>query len=81
MCVYCHKPFGELRWHDHPPALLNGERKTVQWNEIPADKLQEALGTHRRVCWSCHMAQTFRREHPELVVDRHENWQRMKLYH
>jgi hypothetical protein len=35
VCVYCHKPFGEIHWHDHPPALLNGERKTVQWNEIP----------------------------------------------
>ena len=81
VCVYCHKPFGEIHWHDHPPALLNGERKTVQWNELPVDKLQEALGTHRPVCWNCHMAQTFRREHPELVVDRPENWERMKLYH
>jgi len=80
-CVYCHKPFGEIHWHDHPAALLNGERKTVQWNEIPADKLQEALGSHRPVCWSCHMAQTFRREHPELVVDRPENEFRMRLYH
>jgi len=68
-CVYCHKPFGEIHWHEHPPALLNKERKTVQWNEIPAEKLQEALETHRPVCWNCHIAQTFRREHPELVVD------------
>jgi hypothetical protein len=81
VCVYCRKPFGEIHWHDHPPALLNGERKTIQWNEIPADKLQEALGTHWPVCWSCHMAQTFRREHPELVVDRPDNWLRMNLYH
>ena len=69
-CVYCHKPFGEIHWHDHPPALVDYERKTVQWDEIPAEKLQEALGTHLPVCWSCHIAETFRREHPELVVDR-----------
>ena len=22
-CVYCHKPFGEIHWHDPPPALLD----------------------------------------------------------
>ena len=80
-CVYCHKPFGELHWHDHPPALLNKERKTVEWNEIPAENLQDALGTHRPVCWSCHMAKTFRQEHPELVVDRPSSPLRMNLYH
>jgi len=69
-CAYCHKPFGEIRWHDHPPALVDYERRTVEWNQIPAEKLQEALGVHWPVCWSCHIAQTFRREHPELVVDR-----------
>jgi hypothetical protein len=69
-CVYCHKPFGEIHWHDHPAALLDSERKTVEWDAIPAEKLQEALATHWPVCWSCHMAETFRREHPELVVDR-----------
>ncbi len=79
--MYCHKPFGEIHWHDHPPALLNKERKTVQWNEIPAENLQAALGTHRPVCWSCHMAETVRREHPELVVDRTSSPLRMNLYH
>ena len=80
-CAYCHKPFGEIRWHDHPPALVNQECKTVQWNEIPTEKLQEALTTHRPVCWSCHIAETFREEHPELVVDRPSDQLRMNLYH
>jgi len=69
-CVYCHKPFGEIHWHDHPPALLGSERRTVEWDKIPTEKLQEVMGTHWPVCWNCHIAQTFRREHPELVVDR-----------
>jgi hypothetical protein len=69
-CVYCHKPFGEIRWHDNPPALLDYERKSVEWSEIPAEKLQEALRTHWPVCWSCHITHTFRREHPDLVVER-----------
>ena len=80
-CVYCHEPFREIHWHDHPPALPNRERKTVEWNEIPGENLQDVLGTHQPVCWSCHMAQTFRREHPELVVDRPEDRLRMNIYH
>jgi len=79
-CVYCHKPFGELHWHDHPPALVDQERKTVQWSEIPAEKLQETLKTHWPVCWNCHIAETFRREHAELVVDRPADSLRMSLY-
>ncbi len=78
-CAYCHKPFGEIHWHDHPPALLDSERKTVEWNKVPAEKLQEVLRTHWPVCWSCHMAETFRREHPELVVERHESPLRMSI--
>ena len=69
-CAYCHKPFGEIQWHDHPPAMVDSERKTVQWNEIPPEHLQEAMRTHLPVCWNCHIAETFRRELPELVVDR-----------
>jgi hypothetical protein len=80
-CVYCHKAFGEIHWHDHPPALLNSEHKTVQWNEIRTENLQDALKTHQPVCWSCHMAETFRREHAELVVDRPASPLRMNLYH
>lgn len=80
-CAYCHKPFGEIHWHDHPPALLGNEGKTIQWNEVPAEKLQEVLGTHKPVCWNCHTAESFRREHPELVVDRPEDSRRLSLYH
>jgi hypothetical protein len=80
-CVYCHRPFEEIHWHDHPAALLSKERKTVQWNEIPPENLQDALGTHRPVCWSCHVAETFRREHPEMVVDRPSSPLRMRVYH
>jgi len=80
-CAYCRKLFGEIHWHDHPPALLNRECKTIEWNQIAPENLQEALGTHRPVCWSCHMAETFRREHPEKFVDRPSTPLRMSLYH
>jgi hypothetical protein len=80
-CSYCHKPFGEIHWHDHPPALVDKERKTIQWNDIPLDKLQEVMGTHLPVCWNCHIAESFRREHPELVVDRPASSSRLSILH
>ncbi|MGB7281065.1 MAG: hypothetical protein WBE13_02290 [Candidatus Acidiferrum sp.] len=79
-CAYCHKPFGELRWDSHKPALIDAELKTVQWSEIPAEKLQETMRTHLPVCWDCHIAETFRREYPEMVVDRREDPLRMRVY-
>jgi hypothetical protein len=72
-CVYCHKTFDELHWHDHKPALIGPDRKTVQWNEVAAQKLPELFETHLPVCWSCHIAETFRRQYPERVVDRPAN--------
>src|ERR1700756_3695667 len=72
-CAYCHKAFGELHWHDHMPALIGSDRKTVQWDEVAAEKLPELFVTHLPVCWSCHIAETFRREHPQRVVDRPGN--------
>jgi hypothetical protein len=73
-CVYCQKPFHELHWHDRHPALLSPERVAKQWNEIPAEKLPEVFQTHQPVCWNCYIAETFRRQNPDRVVDR--NWER-----
>ena len=70
VCVYCRKPFGEINWTDHKPALLNLSHQTVEWEEIPAEELYDALTMYLPVCWNCHVAETFRREHPDLVVDR-----------
>jgi len=68
-CVFCGKLFRERKWHDQKPALIGADRKTVQWDEIPAERLPEVLETHRPVCWTCHIAETFRREQPDLVSD------------
>lgn len=69
-CVYCHTPFHEIHWHDHPPALVDQENRTVEWKTIAPENLQQTFRTHLPVCWNCHIAQTFRRLHPELVVTR-----------
>jgi hypothetical protein len=69
-CAYCGKPFGRINWHDHRPALLSPEKKTVQWTDVAPEKLPEYFETHKPVCWDCHVAESFRLEHPELVTDR-----------
>jgi hypothetical protein len=69
-CALCGRPFGDITWHERQPALLGPERGTLQWSDLPAERLPEVFATHRALCWSCHIAETFRREHPDLVVDR-----------
>lgn len=69
VCAYCKQPIHEIEWQGHKPALLNPERKTVYWDSIPAEKLPEIFETYQPVCWNCHVTETFRREHPELVTD------------
>jgi hypothetical protein len=75
VCVYCHKPVDTVaEWTGQMPALLSTDAKTVSWGEVPAEKLPEIFATHKPVCWSCHIAESFRREHPELVTDRPARW-------
>jgi hypothetical protein len=69
-CVFCRQPFHEIHWHDHPPALVDERKRTIEWKDVPPEKLQEVFKTHLPVCWSCHVTETFRRTLPELVVDR-----------
>jgi len=74
-CVYCHKRVDSVtEWAAHMPALLTPDDKTVSWTEVPAEALPDIFSTHKPVCWSCHIAETFRREHPELVTDRPARW-------
>jgi hypothetical protein len=69
-CAYCRKPFLELQWHDHRPALLSPESNMMQWSEVAPEQLPELFETHLPVCWNCYIAETFRRQYPERVVDR-----------
>jgi hypothetical protein len=73
-CAYCQKPFVEMQWHDRHPALLSPERLAKQWNEIPAEQLPGVFQTHLPVCWNCYIAETFRRQNSDRVLNR--NWER-----
>src|ERR1700690_941697 len=69
-CVFCHRQIAPLHHIDHAPALLGPDHKTVEWKDLRPQQLPEIMQTHRPVCWNCHIAETFRRTHPELVVNR-----------
>jgi hypothetical protein len=69
-CALCGHAIGEIEWFDHRPGLLSPERRTVAWHEVAAQTLPDVLATHLPVCWNCHVAESFRRQYPELVIDR-----------
>jgi len=73
-CAYCQKPFTEMQWHDRHPALLSPERIAKQWNEIPPEQLPGIFQTHLPVCWNCYIAETYRRQNPDRVLNR--SWER-----
>lgn len=51
-------------------ALLAPDGTTREWRDVPVAQLPLALATSLPVCGNCHVAETFRRQHPELVTDR-----------
>jgi hypothetical protein len=69
-CVYCGKAFSEIHWVDHRPALLSADGKLLAWNEVQLDELRNVLESYAPVCWDCYIAQTFRQDHPDLIVFR-----------
>lgn len=69
-CVFCHKPIGPLHHVDHAPALLGPDFRTSEWKDIRPQELPHIFETCQPVCWNCHVTETFRRLHPELVTDR-----------
>jgi hypothetical protein len=69
-CCYCGKPIEELHWIDHKPALQSPEGALVRWSEVSVENLSTVLNTHLPVCSDCYIVQSFRRDHPDLVVYR-----------
>ncbi len=68
-CAVCHKPLGEIDWLDRRPGLIDRSGKARPWPDVPADQLPQAMATEQPICFDCYVAATFRREHPELVLD------------
>jgi hypothetical protein len=70
VCASCGRPFEHIDWAGAKPALRGPDRISVDWSDVPAERLQETLGSASPVCFACHMAGRLVREHPELALDR-----------
>jgi hypothetical protein len=70
-CAMCGQPFGDISLPGAKPAVLCADKVSVEWRQIPADRLPETLAAGLPICFACHMGNTLVRTHPELVVDRH----------
>jgi len=68
-CVLCGTALDAVDWLEHRPALRQPDGRTVEWATVPPQTLYDVLATHEPVCWDCHIAETFRRTRPNLVLD------------
>ena len=78
-CAYCKQAIGPIVWHERPPGALTNEGTTVLWKEVAAESLPKMFETSRPVCWKCHIVESFRREHPQMVIERHPIERRMRV--
>lgn len=69
-CALCRRRIAPVRWHDHKPAFKGADDRIWEWDQIPAETLPLFLTTARAVCWNCMISEGFRRDHPDLVVER-----------
>ena len=52
------------------PRSCCADKVSVEWSQVPAERLTETLQTALPVCFACHMANTLVRERPDLIIDR-----------
>ena len=72
VCAACSRPIAPVHAGELRPGLLNTKtQEAIAWADIPTANLSFALESHDPLCSHCAVVETFRREHPELVVDRH----------
>ena len=72
VCAGCGKPI-HVEWGASQPALISADHESLEWHQVPADKLFETLESSAPVCFACHMANKLVREHPDLAIERHRS--------
>jgi len=68
-CTVCHRPLGHIDWFERKPGVVDASGRARPWIDVPPESLPGVLRTEQPICFDCYVAATFRREHPELVVD------------
>jgi hypothetical protein len=66
-CHSCEEPIGEIWLAGAKPAVLRADGVPLDWNDIPAEKLQETLLAASPICFACHTARKMVREQRGLV--------------
>jgi hypothetical protein len=69
-CVLCRRRIPPLTRLGHRPAFRAPDGTTIGVDDVAPERVYEFSRTHDPVCWNCHIAETFRREHMDLVTDR-----------
>jgi hypothetical protein len=60
-CALCNVDIGQIGRGAHKPILMSPDRKTrIEWDEVPPQDLPKVLSTHSKICWNCHMEESFR---------------------
>jgi hypothetical protein len=72
-CTACGASLLASEGAGHHFALRDTGGVSREWVDIAAERLPIELTSSLPMCWNCHIAETFRREHPELVTDRDFN--------
>lgn len=68
-CAICGKALGQVEWAAHAPALRAPDGRTLEWRDVKPETMFQVMASHAAVCWDCHVAETFRRQRPDLVLD------------
>ena len=68
-CSVCHQPIGRVDWFERKPGLMDAAGRVRQWQEVAPEMLPSVLSNHVPVCFDCCVSETFRRQHPELVLE------------
>ena len=68
-CVLCGASIAEIRWTEHRPAFLSMAGTPLAWPDVAPEDLPGVLATHRPICFNCYVAESFRLEHKDLVVE------------
>jgi len=67
VCHSCGMSIGEIPLAGAKPAVLRADGGSVEWSEIPAERLQETLSAASPICFACHTARKMLREHRGLI--------------
>ena len=71
-CAYCGKPIQTVGGAAVVPALRSPDGALQEWRDVAPEKLPALLQTCVAVCARCELAESFRRDFPQLVTDRTE---------